>query len=101
MIVWKRLTYRFLACLLGGLILPAVSSTPRKGNADIPALLQFAEQYKEKAIRLKNPLSRGIALAPKNAQPKAPRKVSPTTNRHRSAKPGELRIKRSSNSAGK
>lgn len=59
MIVWKRLTYRFLACLLGGLILPAVSSTPRKGNADIPALLQFAEQYKEKSYSAeKSPVAR-------------------------------------------
>lgn len=48
MIVWKRLTYRFLACLAGGMMLPAASSAPSKGNADIPALLQFAEQYSEK-----------------------------------------------------
>ncbi|MEA4425818.1 FKBP-type peptidyl-prolyl cis-trans isomerase N-terminal domain-containing protein [Klebsiella pneumoniae] len=49
MIVWKRLTYRFLACLVGGMMLPAASSAPSKGNADIPALLQFAEQYSEKS----------------------------------------------------
>jgi FKBP-type peptidyl-prolyl cis-trans isomerase FkpA len=49
MIVWKRLTYRFLVCLAGGLTLPAASSAPSKGNADIPALLQFAEQYSEKS----------------------------------------------------
>ncbi len=50
MIVWKRLTYRFLACLAGMLILPAASSAaPHNNNADIPALLQFAEQYNEKS----------------------------------------------------
>lgn len=49
MIVWKRLTYRFLACLAGRMMLPAASSAPSKGNADIPALLQFAEQYSEKS----------------------------------------------------
>ncbi|WP_256814441.1 MULTISPECIES: FKBP-type peptidyl-prolyl cis-trans isomerase N-terminal domain-containing protein [unclassified Serratia (in: enterobacteria)] len=49
MTLWKRRLYRFLACLLGGLLLPAASSTPRNGNADIPALLQFAEQYSEKS----------------------------------------------------
>ncbi len=49
MIVWKRFTYRFLACLAAGLMLPAASSAPSKGNADIPALLQFAEQYSEKS----------------------------------------------------
>ncbi|HHK8152463.1 TPA: FKBP-type peptidyl-prolyl cis-trans isomerase N-terminal domain-containing protein [Serratia marcescens] len=48
MIVWKRLTYRFLACLAGGMLLPAVSSAPSKDNTDIPALLQFAEQYSDK-----------------------------------------------------
>lgn len=101
MIVWKRLTYRFLACLVGGMMLPAASSAPSKGNADIPALLQFAEQYSEKAMRQKKPLPRGIALALKNAQPKLLRKVSSIKNRHHSAKPGELRIRRSSNSARK
>ncbi|EPP8560698.1 hypothetical protein RG489_003787 [Serratia marcescens] len=50
MIVWKRLTYHFLACLAGGMMPPAASSAePHKNSADIPALLQFAEQYNEKS----------------------------------------------------
>ncbi|MCM2651948.1 FKBP-type peptidyl-prolyl cis-trans isomerase N-terminal domain-containing protein [Serratia marcescens] len=50
MIVWKRFTYRFLVCLVGGLTLPAASSAAAHNNsADIPALLQFAEQYNEKS----------------------------------------------------
>ncbi|MDY7605643.1 hypothetical protein [Serratia marcescens] len=54
MSVWKRLTYRFLACLAGELMLPAASSAaPHNNIADIPALLQFAEQYNEKSYPAK------------------------------------------------
>lgn len=64
MTLWKRLTYRFLACLLGGLMLPAVSSAPRNNNADIPALLQFAEQYNVKSDPAKN-----TPVTPKHTRP--------------------------------
>lgn len=64
MILWKRLTYRFLACLLGGLMLPAFSSAPRNNNANIPALLQFAEQYNEKSDPAEN-----APVTPKHTHP--------------------------------
>lgn len=72
MIVWKRLTYRFLACLAGGMMLPAASSTPSKGNVDIPALLQFAEQYSENSYPVeKAPVARDRPRIEKHPAPSA------------------------------
>ncbi len=52
-------------------MLPAASSAPSKGNADIPALLQFAEQYSDKGYPAEKALPRGIILAPKRPTPSA------------------------------
>ncbi|MEL5519736.1 FKBP-type peptidyl-prolyl cis-trans isomerase N-terminal domain-containing protein [Serratia bockelmannii] len=72
MIAWKRLTYRFLACLAGGMLLPAASSAPSKGNADIPALLQFAEQYSDKGYPAeKAPAARDRPRTEKRPTPSA------------------------------
>ncbi|HGE8279004.1 FKBP-type peptidyl-prolyl cis-trans isomerase N-terminal domain-containing protein [Serratia sp. CY81684] len=77
MIVWKRLTYRFLACLAGGMLLPAASSAPSKGNADIPALLQFAEQYSDKGYPAeKAPAARDRPRTEKHPTP-SPEKGKP------------------------
>nr|WP_315290299.1 FKBP-type peptidyl-prolyl cis-trans isomerase N-terminal domain-containing protein [Serratia proteamaculans] len=50
-------SFRALAALLGSLLLPAASSAASHNKADIPALLQFAEQYNEQANKPKQPSS--------------------------------------------
>jgi FKBP-type peptidyl-prolyl cis-trans isomerase FkpA len=49
---------RALAALLGSLLLPAASSAASHNKADIPALLQFAEQYNEQTNKPKQHSSR-------------------------------------------
>ncbi|WP_273831051.1 FKBP-type peptidyl-prolyl cis-trans isomerase N-terminal domain-containing protein [Serratia bockelmannii] len=78
MIAWKRLSYRFLACLAGGMLLPAASSAPSKGNADIPALLQFAEQYSDKGYPAeKAPATRDRPRTEKRPTPRSAEKGKP------------------------
>ena len=45
--------FRAMATLLGSLLLPAASSAASHNKADIPALLQFAEQYNEQTNKPK------------------------------------------------
>lgn len=53
-----RKAFRAMATLLGSLLLPAASSAASHNKADIPALLQFAEQYNEQTNKPKQHSSR-------------------------------------------
>ncbi len=57
-----RLICRTLAALLGSLLLSkTLSAAPHNNKADIPALLQFAEQYHEQTNAPKQPSSPPVA----------------------------------------
>jgi FKBP-type peptidyl-prolyl cis-trans isomerase FkpA len=96
---WKQAGYRFLAFLLGGLVLPAVSSPPRNNNADIPALLQFAEQYNEHSYTAENipvtpePPLNGMHPV-KNAGKITPVKKPPSRSEHWRIKDKEIQRQR-------